>query len=78
MLFFTVFRPIKLRKTRYKPFESCIVHQFYFPQKVLTFWGFLLFGFFRSVKSFILLLCLEWISSLSIREDIPLFLSINK
>lgn len=50
MLFFTVFRPIKLRKTRYKPFESCIVHQFYFPQKVLTFWGFLLFGFFSLSK----------------------------
>ena len=50
MLFFTVFRPIKLRKTRYKPFESCIVHQFYFPQKVLTFWGFLLFDFFSLSK----------------------------
>ena len=50
MLFFTVFRPIKLRKTRYKPFESCIVHQFYFPQKVFLFGDFPFFGLFSFKK----------------------------
>ena len=43
MLFFTVFRPIKLRKTRYKPFESCIVHQYHSLENRYGFQGFSLF-----------------------------------